>query len=107
MGGETEMEVADQSCDGGGQDKLRKRHAYTGARPSPKGQRPPHLLIKSHHLTKSLLGSSRAIAPLHVLRANPFSCCVARGRSGIGSHQSSQQGQGVKTHGNRFFASHY
>ena len=84
MGGETEMEVADQSCDGGGQDKLRKRHAYTGARPSPKGQRPPHLLIKSHHLTKSLLGSSRAIAPLHVLQANPFNAVLQEAEAVLG-----------------------
>lgn len=61
MGGETEMEVADQSCDGGGQDKLRKRHAYTGARPSPKGQRPPHLLIKAHHFTKAFWGREKQL----------------------------------------------
>jgi len=94
MGGKTKVEVADQSCDGGRQDKLRKRHANTGARPSSKGQRPPHLLIKPHHLTKSLLGSRGATcASARVMSQSPqLLCCKRHERYRESPVQSAESG---------------
>ena len=39
-----ELELAEQSGYGGGEDQLRQGHAYTGARAGTEWQRPPHLL---------------------------------------------------------------
>ena len=43
MLGQAEVEAAQKSCEGSGQDELCQGHAYTGAGASTKGQRPPHL----------------------------------------------------------------
>ena len=41
---QAEVELAEESGDGGGENQLRQGHAYTGACPTTERQRPPHLL---------------------------------------------------------------